>query len=294
VKKSLNLMQAELGEQAFSAIKSVNINQQLIVLNYQIPQNFNLLNSQGKGRLFVLRDQLALFGDIDKIRFYFQRLLRFTNQDKAPTTLIDYLSTMLSLAAQQTIINKGALAKDENQAALLALAIYFGDEKFELLVGEISQLSSKEQQHREYLITHVKLSKRNDLQQHYIYSLAIQIFSNMGVSNTIGELKELLDSNLGGSGFSFADLMADRAGTKLAMIATHSNESALYVQHFFTPLKKNKQLIILPCFGDLEEGLSQVNFEHNYRNVNSEAYQTMIAIIDQRISQLDLYRSSVN
>ena len=32
----------------------------------------------------------------------------------------------------------------------------------------------------------------------------------------IGELKELLDSNEGGSGFSFADMAADAAGVRFA------------------------------------------------------------------------------
>jgi len=298
---ALNLLQQDLGTQIFQSIKAIDIDQNVLQISYQLPTDFKLFAQQGKGRLIALRDELALFGDASKVRFYFQRLLRFTNQEKPPTKLSNYLAYMLKLAAQQTLINENSSAIKENQSALLALAIYLGAPQFELLVGEISQLSVQEQYHRERLIGRILLAKRNDLQQHYIYSMAIQLFSTINLSHTLGELKELLDSNLGGSGFSFVDLTADRAGARFALLATSSEKSAMQVQAYFSELNtffaRNKKVVetwmflpILPDISELPEGLSQAEFEQFYRNVNSKIYQKMILFIDSRLAKLPLYQ----
>ena len=59
------------------------------------------------------------------------------------------------------------------------------------------------------------LSGRGDLSLHFLYSVILEQVGKENIGLSIGELKELLDSNEGGSGFSFADLAADKAGIYL-------------------------------------------------------------------------------
>lgn len=296
IKQLVNLLQPELGTQLQQSIKSILLTKNKVQISYQIPAAFQLKRFQGRGRLVALRDELALFGNVIKISFYYKRLLHFINKAPAPQKLAPYLVEMISLAQQQVIINEGKNAKSENQAALLALIIYFGSPNFELMIGDISHLSLKESRQKQYLINNVRLSGRNDLQQHFIYSLALQLISTVRVSYTVGELKELLDSNIGGSGFSFADLMADRAGTRFAMLATRTDASAVKIQAKITlarqALFKNTthQLILLPHISGLPEGLNQFEFEKKYQNVNSPAYQKMISSIEQHLSTLAIYQ----
>ena len=134
----------------------------------------------------------------------------------------------------------------------------------------------------------VTLRNRVDIQKHFIYSIALQLFGSSTASDAIGELKEFLDSNKGGSGFSFADLMADRAGTRLAKISTQSNQSALLVQARLA--KTNSESAIIPTLAKLPEGITQQAFKKNYQGIKSKNYIAMLNHIDEQLLQIPLYR----
>jgi hypothetical protein len=171
----------------------------------------------------------------------------------------------------------------------MALVLYFGTDKFELLVGDISKLSAEQIQQRTIRRARVTLRERVDIQKHFIYSVALQLFGTSTASNAIGELKEFLDSNSGGSGFSFADLMADRAGTRLAMLATTSDESALKVQEHLADIID--ETLILPELTGLPEGISQQKFEQYYRDIDSLVYRSMLQSIDERLRKIPVYQN---
>ncbi|MBU2277746.1 MAG: hypothetical protein KKB45_03000, partial [Gammaproteobacteria bacterium] len=132
------------------------------------------------------------------------------------------------------------------------------------------------------------LARRPDLQQHFIYSATIQVLTNKNVSNTVGEAKELLDSIKGGSGFSFVDLLADRAGVRFAQIAIGSASSAAALQQFFS--QELTEADLFPSKSRLPEGLSQQTFEQEYQSVDSVNYQKILQDIDQRLDALPLYQ----
>ena len=67
------------------------------------------------------------------------------------------------------------------------------------------------------------LYKRIDLAQHFIASAAITSSINGQIAKAVGEEKELNDAN-GGSGFSFIDLAADKAGTRITLISCQTPE----------------------------------------------------------------------
>lgn len=282
-------IEKEFGTSLSKIVTKVDISPSTLQLNIQVPQSFykSATNISAKESLFALRDQLAIFGDVDDIRFYHQSLLDFIKTNKAnKKSLAVYIGHTFSAAKKRSATSSEQAS--ENKAALTALALYFGDEKFELLIGNVSDYTSKQILQRRRLQRSVTLRGRVDIQKHFIYSIALQLFGTSSASDAIGELKEFLDSNKGGSGFSFADLMADRAGTRLAMISTRSNYSAMLVQQRLTNIRSESAII--PTLAKLPEGVTQHAFEKNYQGVQSKNYIAMLNHIDEQLLQIPLYR----
>jgi len=278
----------EFGTSLINMVKRVAIEKQHIDVSIELLADMFKQTQDSKSGLIALRDQLAFYGEVEVIKFYHQTLVDLSSRTPANTSFSYYIGYMFGLAKQRSVVELGASAIEENQAALMALVIHFGSNKFELLVGDIANLSPEQSMQRIKQQSRSTLRQRVDIQKHYVYSIALQLFGNSQTSDAIGELKELLDSNKGGSGFSFADLMADRAGTRLAMLATQSESAARQVQNILTDTQSESQ--ILPKLIGLPESISQQDFESNYRNINSTTYKAMLAVIDERLQQLAVYR----
>ena len=106
----------------------------------------------------------------------------------------------------------------ENRAAILALAIACGDRWIEKLLGTISAGDASPLARRRLMW--VRLRGRNDWAKHFVVSGALTLLVDKTATEAIGVLKETLDAGKGGSGFSFADLLADEAGRRFALAAT--------------------------------------------------------------------------
>jgi hypothetical protein len=85
------------------------------------------------------------------------------------------------------------------------------------------------------------LRGREDWGRHYLLSAALSVLKNPLVSDAAGLIKEELDALSQGSGFSFGDLAADRAGVRFAQAATHSEASAKAMQ-----VRMQKSFINIP------------------------------------------------
>ena len=70
---------------------------------------------------------------------------------------------------------------------------------------------------------------RHDLPRHFWVSAGLAVISDSEASMAVGIAKEMMDS-AGGSGFSFIDLTADRAGTLFCIAATRDEDSARAMQ----------------------------------------------------------------
>ncbi|WP_426357620.1 hypothetical protein ACPUVO_14315 [Pseudocolwellia sp. HL-MZ19] len=290
-----SFIQDDLGTKIVSMVQWVTLKQEHLRVSLLVPDDMNQLD-QGKSGLFALRDNLALFGDVNKVKFYHQALVQHLDatQDKTKLNkeLPYYLQTMFALAKLKTLSNqdegKPSNAVQENYSALMAVALYFGSNSFELLLGDVSNLNVAQRKTRTLLRRKVTLRNRVDLQKHFMYSVALQLFGNSKASDAIGELKEFLDSNPGGSGFSFADLMADRAGTRFAKLATTSESSALKLQNTITnSLTEND---FMPLIQGIPEGISANLFNEDYRDVDSLEYKNMISFLDGKLAELSLYK----
>jgi hypothetical protein len=114
----------------------------------------------------------------------------------------------------------------ENRAALLALGILLGHSRLEDFVGQVVE---ERDWRRTVPFTRTTLRGRVDWTKHFFVSAALTVLSAQAPSDAIGLFKEELDAG-GGSGFSFGDLMADRAGTTFALLATRDDAAARAIQ----------------------------------------------------------------
>jgi hypothetical protein len=174
---------------------------------------------------------------------------------------------------------------EENKAGLLALAIYLGSANFNSVVGAIDKETLRICKSSG---SHIVLANRSDLRLHFIYSAALKVISSSELSFTLGEFKELLDSQKGGSGFSFSDLAADRAGIRFAELALDSS-GALRIQRMAADLTQEE--VFLPSISGLPEEIPQHLFEKR-GGIESDYYRKYLAIINVRIDKLTLYKTN--
>jgi hypothetical protein len=114
----------------------------------------------------------------------------------------------------------------ENRAALLALGLLLGHRRLEDFVGPVLD---ERAWRRAAPLARTTLRGRDDWTKHFFVSAALTVLSAQTPSEAIGIVKEELDAG-GGSGFSFGDLLADRAGTTFALLATRAAASTIFAR----------------------------------------------------------------
>jgi len=107
------------------------------------------------------------------------------------------------------------------------------------------------------------------------------------LSNMAGLYKELKDAQ-GGSGFSFNDLAADLAGSRLGKTSTQSRDAAVKMQQRLANGRDAK--VFFPQVRDLPEFLGQAEFKRRFGGVGEPAYQRMLKRIQTRIDALPIYQ----
>ncbi len=101
----------------------------------------------------------------------------------------------------------------------------------------------------------------------------------------MGELKELLDSARGGSGFGLDDMAANAAGVRFAAEFLDSPSSDW--PGMLELVRTDED--VLPPLDGLESGMSAETFREHYGDIDSQAYRDVIAEIERRIDALPLY-----
>ena len=272
------------GTKLISAIDSIEVvNSTLIFAYHSIPGLRNAIVST-RGQMKEVRDNLELLGDPKIVKLYYERICTFHSQidGLGQASVGYYLSTVSSFAEKRSYISEAPV--EENRAALLALAIFLGSSNFDKVIGALDEETLAACQPRNGQMV---LANRNDLRLHFIFSAALKVISDSGISFAIGEFKELLDSQQGGSGFSFADLAADRAGIRFAEMALDEN-GALRVQHMALELRQEK--VFFPSIAGLPEGIPQQVFDER-GGIEGDYYKQHLATINQRIDRLALYNA---
>ena len=269
------------GANLLAMVRSVQFQQDEVKVEVTRPGGWDLQRLKQSG-LAVYREFFSSPQQTANLEFYYKIAADYAVSNPN-SSLINYFQLLFRQAQLRTAVypDEPGRAQQENQAVLLAMAQLLGGHNLQLLVNEVKRAPGVK-------APRVTLARRPDLQQHFIYSATIQVLTNKNVSDTVGEAKELLDSIKGGSGFSFVDLLADRAGVRFAQIAIGSAHSATQLQQFFSQERTEAELF--PSKARLPEGISQQSFEQKYQSVDSADYQSMLADIEQRLDALPLYQ----
>ena len=211
----------------------------------------------------------------DRVHAYSDRLVDLVAQADAgrPMSLAGLLPPMFELARQRSV--NGDAAR-ENRALLITLTFYANG----LGLPAIIPAAKGWQRPRQMTVT---LNGRADTPLHFLISAAIAAEAGSRLSDAIGLYKEIDDSRVG-SGFSFNDLAADRAGTRfgqLAVSAPAKLQAAL--------VQSRSERDFMPDVADLEESMAQVDFNRRFGGIGSPNYLRVMADIEQRIAARPIF-----
>ncbi|OAI11757.1 hypothetical protein A1507_19710 [Methylomonas koyamae] len=167
----------------------------------------------------------------------------------------------------------------ENRAAILVLTLYANGIP---LSKAIPQAGLWPRPYRRTLL----LNGREDLTKHYLVSAMLAAYSGTPLADAVGLYKEIQDSR-GGSGFSFPDLAADRAGTRMGETAIAGREQAVRLQQRLT---QAGEADMMPATADLVESMNEAEFIQRFGGVDGAAYRQTLQTIERRIAELALFR----
>ena len=196
---------------ATDSIKAVTINEKQVTITYH----------PSKATLKTARDILT-HNNIDDNTSAYQRKVAEIVKVHDPAwrlSLADLLQPLFALAYQRST---DETAVSENRAVINTINDYVN--------------ISKTATHPPKPYYPAFLYKRIDLAQHFIGSAAITASVNSQIAQVLGEEKEMQDAQ-GGSGFSFVDLTADKAGTRFGEMATANPASARKIQQAMAKIK---------------------------------------------------------
>jgi hypothetical protein len=172
-------------------------------------------------------------------------------------------------------------AVEHNRAAILALGIALGHERLARYAG--LERHSELVQAAIAVRAGTTLHGRHDWVRHYCLSAALAVVENSLISDAGGLIKEELDALTHGSGFSFGDLTADRAGVRFAWAATDSERAALAMQ---ARLQEGYVADdFFPPAADFPENLTVEQFRRDYGGVGSQRYRQTVNAIDTRLNR---------
>lgn len=265
------LLGPDFGEIALGAVREVRVAPDRIDLAYA-------LGEADRERFYDgLKDRVrGLAGGTDRGRIYTHLwfLDRLGDRRGLPRTgsVVPYLRHVIDRAE----------GGDDMKAALLALTLYCGEEAFGPAIG--ANLGDGMRGRRNHC-ERTTLGGRDDLKRHFIVSAGLYAARSGQVAFGMGELKELLDSNEGGSGFSFDDIAANLAGARFAQVALATPEA----ERPALLARIGTEADVLPPLDGLPSGLRDTEFRSLYDDLESPAYRELIAEINARIDAMPLY-----
>lgn len=183
--------------------------------------------------------------------------------------LTQILSTMLDASGDDQ--------RETRRAALLVLGIYLSEKNIATLIPEARNWPPLRP------VT-MMLAGRHDSAQHFVVSATLAAWAGEPIADAIGLYKELADARHG-SGFSFADLAADRAGTRFGELL---NQGSRRLDMLFKGEFRDHDLV--PELADLPEAITATEFRRRFGDTNSPQYRQLSMEIERRLDALSLYQ----
>lgn len=264
-------------EPLLAPIRTLQLEENALTVSYghaELPPGFiaELFHGEGSGG-----------EDIPAIRAHLQHLIESATRlpRDGEARFGTSLETAFRFARERS---RQGQAVRENRAAVLALGMLLGHRRVETFVGSVVDAATMQKAARSFRGT--TLRGRDDWPKHFFVSASLSLLAAGDVSDAAGLLKEELDAG-GGSGFSFGDLLADRAGVTFAAMATRDEPTArafqeriaygFRVDDFFPPAR------------DLPEGLQDAELQARYGGVGGEGYRRLAEDIERRIRACAAY-----
>lgn len=215
-------------------------------------------------------------GDRLRLEAYQQRLAALTAFGRPKQDLSELLQPMFQFAGQRSR-NGDAVA--ENRALILVLAFYVNRKPLDKLVSAGPGWSHPSWRS-------IRLNGRDDFPKHYLISAMLAAYAGTPFADAVGLFKEIDDSH-GGSGFSFNDLAADRAGTRLGELASGNAARAEKLQ---ARMAAAREADFMPFTADLPEFMPDAEFQRRFGGLQGQAYKDMMAEIERRVDGLAINR----
>lgn len=266
---------------ALQSIQRIEFSANVVSIDWQ-------LNDTRRSELFAA---LISPAQLDRIHAYQVILVeRLTSLPAVPMAsgghgyvpLLHVLQPMFKVAQERTLgqqlnpnnVNQAAhIPVLENRALLLTLTLH-------AIQVSPSELIPQAKQWPQALPRPFNLRGRVDFAQHYLISALLASGVGGRLTDLIGVYKEQADK-VAGSGFSFNDIAADRAGNRFGQRAR------LAAQELQAKVQESDQEdFFMPDVNDMPQFLTPQEFEARFSGRNSHAYDVMVQAIDQRIDQL--------
>jgi hypothetical protein len=221
------------------------------------------------------RNTLLKGSDLEALRTYHDLLVDLQSRGIGTRgSLPALLQPMFATALERS---RTADPIEENTALLTVLGTWAGGQDISKLVPDTPRRPGAFK---------LKIERRKDFGQHFLTSAALAARGDSALSDAVGLFKEISDTDHG-SGFSFTDIAADRAGTRFGELATRSAADARLVQQRLAAGVDETD--IMPPARDLPEHMRADVFKQRFRYVGSPEYQEIMDEIDRRISTCSLY-----
>jgi hypothetical protein len=223
------------------------------------------------------RSVLLSPAELERLRAYHDRLVAAAGAAPARVSLAELLPPLFRLAHERGA--RGDILR-ENRAALLVLALYVNGQG-------LAEIASAARQWPPIAPRRVTLAGRDDFPRHFLISAVIAAEAGSPLADAVGLHKEIGDSR-GGSGFSFNDIGADRAGTRFGEVAVASPRRAAELAQAIAAGVRESDF--MPDVADLPEFMQEAEFVRRYGGVDSPAYNRVMATIDARVAARPLLR----
>jgi hypothetical protein len=225
------------------------------------------------------RARAVLLTPVDqaRLRAYHDRLVEAVAKAPNKVSLAALMPPLFRIVLER---GAGGDMAAESRAAILVLAFYVNGTGLAAIAPAAAQWPQPARRT-------VTLAGRDDTPKHFLISAAIAAEAGSPLADAIGLHKEVNDSR-GGSGFSFNDIGADRAGTRFGEIASQSPERAQKLAQALASGVNESDF--MPDVADLPESMPEAEFKRRYGGIGGPGYNRMMATIEARVASRPLLR----